>query len=78
MHVAVDDARRDGGAAQVDELGRAVRELADLGVVADRDDLAVRDGDRGRARARGVERADPPADEREVDACHAPILPVQR
>ncbi len=43
---------------EIEQLGRRARELADLGVVADRDDHAVADGDRRGGRTGRVEGAD--------------------
>ena len=70
MGVAVDQARRDPGAAERVDLLRA--EAGELGALADADDLAVGDADRAildqpeRIARRCLERRDPAVDEQPV------------
>ncbi len=67
VHVAVDQARHDRGAAEVEHLGLRAAARTDLIVTADGRDQPVADADGGRARTLGVERADAGADEREIE-----------
>jgi hypothetical protein len=64
--VAVDEAGRERGAVQVDDLGAAAERRARLVGVADGDDRAVADGDGARRRARLMKRADAGVDDQEV------------
>jgi hypothetical protein len=66
VDVAVDEPGNERDAAAVDELGGRPQLLADLVVAADGHDDTVAHRDRGRVRARRVERADRRADDREV------------
>jgi len=76
VQVAVGDAGHDRRAAQVDDLGRAVRGRPDLGVVAHRDDAVAGDADGGRPGAVGVERPHAAVDEGEGQRAHDAVPSV--
>ena len=70
MDVAVDQARHQRHPAPVDQLGGPAGVRAHLGVVADGDDQAVADGDRGGVRPVRIQRADGGAEDGEIGSRH--------
>ena len=66
VQVRVDQARDERVAARVQDRGARVAGLAHRGVVAGRDDRAVRHRDRRAERLRGVQRPDAGVDDREL------------
>ena len=71
MRVAVHDAGQHAAALGVEDGGARPRQVADGGVIADRDDAAIQRGQRPGLGARGVHRSDAGVQEDEVGMHHA-------